>query len=101
MTHKALIITPFWASIAGAVFISAICGGFIYAWDAHSQADVMQSKLESIEQAKLPERMAGIEVAVKSTNDKVDDVKIAQQQQNTMQMDISRKLDVLVEQRHR
>lgn len=52
----------------------------------------MQDQVEKIESAKLPERMARIEETVKSTDKTVDDIKI-------MQREMSRKIDVLVQDR--
>lgn len=104
MVHKHVaVLTKAWAGIFTSVATAAIIGGGAFALDAHSQAATMkiqiadmqqaqQAQQAAAEEAKIPERMARIEVAVANTDKTVDDIKRA-----TVRMDD--KLDRILERR--
>lgn len=95
MSHnKAIVISPFWATILSALIITGIGGGFATAkgiYDAQAEAGteraIINQKLNPLSDAKLPERMARIEETVKNTDKNVDEM--------------NRKIDFLVRQQVR
>lgn len=97
-THnKAAIINKWWGGIIASIIVLFAAGSFSFAWNSNSQQASMktsigtvEAQISTIQESKLPERMASIEAGVKSTNDKVDDIK-------EMQRDSNRKLDMLVQ----
>jgi hypothetical protein len=98
MAHNnALVISKWWAGVFASLAATSAISAFGFAWSANSQQTAMQVKVEAIEQANLPDRMARIEETVKSTDKTVDDIKATQREQSAMQMDMSRKIDQLIQ----
>lgn len=98
MTHnKAIIIGRWWAGLFATLAAASAVSAFGFAWNANSQqavikerVDTQQSQLAALQ--GLPERMARVEETVKSTDKTTDAMRQEQQA-------ISRKIDVLVQDR--
>lgn len=61
ISRKALVISPWWAGIFSAVFISSIIGFITYAWNANASFAVLQQDVSEIKKAELPIRLARME----------------------------------------
>lgn len=68
MAHKAIVITEFWAKVLGTLITAAIIGGFA----AYADQKVYIEKVQSLEKANLPERLARIEEKVDRVLQKVE-----------------------------
>lgn len=108
MHEKAIIIGKLWAGLFLTLVAAFLIGGFGYAWNANSQGAVTQEKISGLEknqtvitEAKLPERMVAVEQVVKSSNEKIDGVKLdvrdVKDDVKGMKDDIGRKLDMIVQ----
>lgn len=82
---KALVISPFWASIMAAVLGTGILSGIAFAVNLNSDTQVLKNQMQAVQTANVPERLAKLET-------KMDEIKEGQAAQ-------SRKLDYLIQTR--
>ncbi len=81
MSHKAIVISPFWASVISGLAVSAIVSGFVtlkVIYDAQADArrdqGIIEEKVARYEQANLPDRMSRIEEGVKNIKETTNNI---------------------------
>lgn len=64
--RKALVVSPFFATILSSVAVTAVIGGIGYAWNANADLAVLQRDVKQIKDANLDVRISVMEQNIKS-----------------------------------
>lgn len=70
------------STLTTSLLAATLLGAFSFVWTANSQVQVLQDKMQKMEEARLPERMARIEENTKSIDKTLDDIKLMQRDMN-------------------
>ena len=64
--RKALVISPFFATIFSSIAIATMIGGISYAWNSNADLAVLQRDVKQIKDANLDVRISVMEQNIKS-----------------------------------
>lgn len=82
MSGKALVISPFFATIFATIATGAIVGGAGYAWSTNADFAILQSDVKQIKDANLDVRMSVIEQNFRNVYDSIARLETTQTRMN-------------------
>jgi protein involved in polysaccharide export with SLBB domain len=94
MSGKALVVSPFFATIFATIAAGGLAGGMTYAWNTNADFAVLQRDVKQIKDANLDVRMSVIEQNFRSVSESMIRMETSQSRMND-------KLDKLLEERRR